>query len=249
MKKTLFISDLHLSPSVPHLVQRFVQFMEQEAHEYEALYVLGDLFEVWLGDDTPLEHYAPVAKAFQHLAQLNIPVYFMHGNRDFLIGYGFADACGIRLLPETKVIDLYGTPTLIMHGDQLCTDDVAYQQFRTMVRNPQWQQQFLQLSLAQRVEQAKQARDASKEETRQKAEDIMDVNQAAVERVMRENKVLRLIHGHTHRPALHNFTLDGQDAERIVLGDWITQANYLSVSQTGLSLVDERFTKLEKKAI
>lgn len=248
-KKTIFISDLHLSPSVPHLVEALVRFLEHETGDCDSLYVLGDLFEAWLGDDTPVASYAPIATAFKTLKNKGVSIYFMHGNRDFLIGPGFAEVCGIQLLGDAQVIDLYGTPTLLMHGDQLCTDDVEYQKFRGMVRNPAWQHQFLQLSLPDRLAQAKQARDTSKEQTRQKAEDIMDVNQLSVENTMRSHKVLRLIHGHTHRPAIHKFMLDGKPAERIVLGDWLSTANFLSITASDLVLNDERFDQKQKNAI
>ena len=224
---TLFISDLHLSDERPEITILFLEFMRHEAAKAQALYILGDLFEVWLGDDAILPAYQPVVAGISTLTNSGVPVYAMHGNRDFLIGEGFAQQCGCRLLPDPTVIDLDGSRTLLMHGDTLCTDDVEYQRFRSQIRNPDTQRQFLSLAIKERIAVAKHYRDQSREHNRLKSEEIMDVNQTTVLETMRQHGVHRLIHGHTHRPAKHNFTLDGCAAQRIVLGDWYEQASIL----------------------
>ena len=216
---TLFISDLHLSQERPGIKQLFLQFLQGPARQAEALYILGDLFEAWLGDDMVLPDYQDAIKALKTLSQ-SVPVYIMYGNRDFLMREGFEAMTGAQLLDEEVVIDLYGTPTLLMHGDTLCTDDTAYQQFRSMVRNPTWQAELLSKSPAERLELARKYREISKAETSGKAAGIMDVNQSTVEQCMKKHHVRQLIHGHTHRPALHEFELDGQAAKRFVLKDW-----------------------------
>src|SRR3569623_1986923 len=164
------------------------------------------------------------------------PVYVMHGNRDFLLGNAFAQASGCRLLADPSVIDLNGERTLLMHGDVLCTDDVEYQQFRAHVRNPETQQQFLAMTIEQRIAMARQFRDASRERSRYKTEEILDVNQVTVAAVMRAHDVRQFIHGHTHRPASHRFTLDGREARRIVLGDWYEQGSVLGCDEAGCRL-------------
>jgi UDP-2,3-diacylglucosamine hydrolase len=201
--------------------------LHQRAAHAAALYMLGDLFEVWLGDDDPDPAHPPVLNAL-HSLSASVPVYFMHGNRDFLIGATFAQRSGCRLLADPTLIDLDGTPTLLLHGDTLCTDDIAYQDFRRMVRDPAWQRQFLALPIAERAALAANARAESRRQTGAKAEYIMDANPRAVESVMREQGVRRMIHGHTHRPAIHDFDLDGSPARRIVLGDWYEQGSVLS---------------------
>ncbi|MEO6697106.1 MAG: UDP-2,3-diacylglucosamine diphosphatase [Gammaproteobacteria bacterium] len=223
----LFISDLHLSAERPAMTELFLNFVGGEARRAQALYILGDLFEVWLGDDdNPPEHQRIIA-ALRALSDSGTQVYVMHGNRDFLLGETFASASGCRLLPEACIIDLAGTSTLLMHGDTLCTDDTDYQQFRQMVRNPQWQQQFLSLPLAERQRLAQGMRAESRLQTSKKSDAIMDVNQQAVAQTMLNHKILRLIHGHTHRPAVHDFQINGQPAQRIVLGDWYEQGSAL----------------------
>ena len=233
---TLFISDLHLDPERPAVTDLFLNFLATEATRAEALYILGDLFEAWIGDDDDAELGRVVASAFENLTDQKVPIYFIHGNRDFLLGEGFATASGIKLLPETQVIDLYGTPTLIMHGDTLCTDDVDYQTFRTQVRSPQWQAQMLSRPLTERRLIAGQFREGSREAMRTKAEDITDVNLDTVVRTMRAHSVRQLIHGHTHRPAVHELTVDGKPARRIVLGDWYDQGSVLRCDAAGCRL-------------
>ncbi len=224
--QTLFIADLHLDEQRPEIVELFLAFLQQAQHEAEALYILGDLFEVWLGDDTlPPEH--PVLAAMREFTASGTPLYVMHGNRDFLMGDGLAELTGCTLLPQETVIDLYGEPTLLLHGDSLCTDDAEYQAFRSMVLDPKWQAEFLALPLEQRLAKAREARDHSKQRNSMLADEIMDVNGDAVASVMRQHGVLRMIHGHTHRPAVHEFELDGEPADRIVLGDWFDQGSVL----------------------
>jgi len=223
----LFISDLHLSDERPEITAFFSHFLKRDAARAQALYILGDLFEVWLGDDAVLPGYQPVLAGLRTLTDSGIPVYVMHGNRDFLIGDGFVQQTGCRLLADPTVIDLHGKRTLLMHGDTLCTDDVEYQRFRSQVRDPATQRQFLALPIDERISVARHYRSESRERNSYKTAEIMDVNQSAVSDIMRQHGVYRLIHGHTHRPAVHNFTLDQHAAQRIVLGDWYEQASIL----------------------
>ncbi len=233
---TLFISDLHLSGDRPDITALFIAFLKEEARQAEALYILGDLFEAWLGDDMVLPEYAGAIASMKALSNSGVPVYAMHGNRDFLLGEEFAAMSGATLLDDPTVIDLYGQPTLLLHGDTLCTDDVRYQQFRAMVRDPAWQQEILSHSPAERLALARQYRELSQTETGNKAEDIMDVNQHAVEQLMRNKDIYRMIHGHTHRPAIHDFTIGSQAAQRIVLGDWYEQGSVLRCNKNGCEL-------------
>ena len=224
---TLFIADLHLSDQRPAITNLFINFLNNEARQARALYILGDLFEAWLGDDCILPAYETIIKSLKELTDNNVPVYFVHGNRDFLISKHFCELTGCELLDESTVISIDDQQYLVMHGDTLCTDDVKYQQFRSMVRNPEWQQQLLGKTPAERIALAKQYREISQTETAEKAADIMDVNQTEVENVMRAADVATLIHGHTHRPNIHKFELDGKPAQRIVLGDWYEQGSVL----------------------
>jgi UDP-2,3-diacylglucosamine hydrolase len=226
---TLFISDLHLDESRPQIVELFERFLATDARGADALYVLGDLFESWIGDDDDAPLAQRVGRALHELRDSGVPIYFTHGNRDFLLGTQYADRTGMQLLDESTVIDLQGEPTLVMHGDTLCIDDIEYQKFRALVRDSEWQRQFLAKPLAERRAFAAQARGESRKQTALKAAEIMDVNQVAVESAMRAQRVRRLIHGHTHRPATHRFELDGQAAERIVLGDWYEQSSVLRI--------------------
>jgi UDP-2,3-diacylglucosamine hydrolase len=226
---TLFISDLHLDESRPHLVDAFEELFAFEARGAQALYILGDLFESYIGDDDDAPLNARVAHATRKLRDAGVPVYFMHGNRDFLLGEDYAARAGMTVLADPAVIELTGERVLLMHGDTLCTDDVEYQKFRALVRDPQWQQAFLAKPLAERRAFATQARGESRKHTASAKPEIMDVNQIAVEATMRRHGVRRLIHGHTHRPATHHFDMDGRKAERIVLGDWYEQASALTL--------------------
>lgn len=233
---TYFVSDLHLDGAHPEIADQFLAFLEGDARGAEALYILGDLFEVWVGDDDPDPHKRQVGDALRALTGSGVPGFFIHGNRDFLIGEDFAAYCGITLLAEPTVTRIAGRRVLLSHGDALCTDDLDYQAFRTMVRDSAWQAQFLAMPLDARQAMAAQARAASKTSMSGKSASIMDVNQTAVETLMREHEVSVLVHGHTHRPAVHRFTLDGDDARRIVLGDWYTQGSVLDWDADGYTL-------------
>ena len=219
-----FIADLHLDTSRPAIIRLLITFLQQLKGRADALYILGDLFEYWVGDDAldspAAAGFLPVVAELRELADSGVALYFMHGNRDFLVGEQFAAATGCILLPEQHLMDLYGTPTLLFHGDTLCTDDVEYQQVRKLFRNPPWQQQFLALPLEARIRQAEAMRAQSRESMQGKAAAILDVNQQAVEAVFQQTGVSRIIHGHTHRPAVHDVALDGKMLQRVVLGDW-----------------------------
>ncbi|PXV58550.1 UDP-2,3-diacylglucosamine hydrolase [Dyella jiangningensis] len=234
---TLFISDLHLDDTRPEITHLFEEFLaSDEARAADAVYILGDLVEAWVGDDDDAELPARIARATKALSEHGVPVYFIVGNRDFLIGQQFAERAGFTVLDDGTVHELYGRPTLLMHGDVLCTDDVAYQALRKQVRSPEWQAQVLAMPLQARRALAAQARAESKAHTSSTMETIMDVNADAVADTMRNAGVTRLIHGHTHRPAIHRFDLDGQNAERIVLGDWYEQGSVLRVTPEDVEL-------------
>jgi UDP-2,3-diacylglucosamine hydrolase len=222
----LFISDLHLDPARPAPIRDFIDFCEHEARGAERLYILGDLFEAWIGDDDDHPGLRPIVEAIAALGRAGVTCRFMHGNRDFLIGEKFADATGMDLLGDYEVVELYGERVLLTHGDLLCTDDTRYQTLRTELRDPAWQHDFLAKPLAERRRIATDLRALSKAEMAGKPEEIMDVNQAAVEEAMRRFGVRRLLHGHTHRPAIHRFELDGEDAWRVVLQDWYGPGGY-----------------------
>ncbi|KIQ95876.1 UDP-2,3-diacylglucosamine diphosphatase [Lysobacter sp. A03] len=235
---TLFISDLHLDAERPQITELFGRFLDAEARDAEALYILGDLFEAWIGDDDPSDTATFVADRLRDLADAGTPVWFMHGNRDFLVGQDFAGRAGMTILPDPTVIQLYGKPVLLMHGDTLCTDDVAYQQFRAQTRNPAWQAQFLSQPLAARIAFAKQAREASQAHQSGLASEgtmdtITDVAPAAVAAAFQQFGVDTLIHGHTHRPAVHVREVEGRARERVVLGDWYEQGSVLRVDRQG----------------
>lgn len=198
--------------------------------------MLGDLFEAWLGDDDPEPEYRRVIAALRALADAGTRLFFMHGNRDFLVGERFSTESGCALLGDHAVVDMYGERVLLMHGDLLCTDDVEYQAFRKMVRDPAWQARMLALPVAQRKALAAQVKAQTKAAVMAKAEDIMDVNDGAVADTMRRHGVRTLLHGHTHRPAVHRFTLDGEPATRIVLGDWYTQGSSVRWDASGFVL-------------
>ncbi len=224
---TLFISDLHLCASRPAITRLFITFLQQQLQPGDELYILGDLFEAWIGDDAIDENSQPVIDALQQLHLNNITVYVMHGNRDFLLGDGFANASGAQLINDPILIDLDGSKVLLMHGDTLCTDDVDYQAFRQQVRAPDFCNEFLSHPIEKRMAIAGQFREESRNRSKKKSAEIMDVNQTAVEKTMKEYGVHHLIHGHTHRPAQHHFELDGAHAERTVLGDWYHQGSVL----------------------
>ncbi len=236
MPRTLFISDLHLDAGRPQITQLFLDFLETRASGSDALYILGDLFEAWIGDDDQSDMNQSVCQGLRQCAASGTPVFVMHGNRDFLLGERFAEQSNVTLLQDPTRIDLYGTPTLLMHGDLLCTDDTEYLSFREMVHDSQWQTGFLVKSLEQRSKIAVDMRALSKEKTSDKAESIMDVNQQAVIQTMTENQVPRLIHGHTHRPDVHELLIANKPARRFVLGDWYEQGSVLECSPDGCEL-------------
>lgn len=235
---TLFISDLHLTEDRPKIIALFQKFLHEEAAQADALYILGDLFEAWLGDDAVQPGMQPILDELAWLTGTGVPVFIMVGNRDFLIGKRFEEMTGCQLLPDPSVINLYGTDTLLMHGDTLCTDDVDYQQFRKHVRNPAWQNAVLAKSIEERIAMAREARAESQARTQEKSEEIMDVNADAVREAFREHGVSRLIHGHTHRPAIHPLTVDETPVTRIVLGDWYDQSSVLRISENNVKLSD-----------
>ena len=234
--RSLFISDIHLHETRPQITRAFFAFLHS-LQDVEALYILGDFFDAWIGDDDDTPLNAEVAAELHQLSQRGCQIFLMHGNRDFLLGEAFAAKAGATLLAESLVIDLYGQPTLLLHGDELCTGDRDYIAFRNQVRSPQWQAQILAQPLAARRLLAAQLREKSQAMNSLKAEDILDVTQDEVIRVMQSAGVTRLIHGHTHRPARHALEIEGKTAERIVLGDWHVQDWALAVSDKELNLI------------
>jgi len=243
---TLFVSDLHLDGARPGIVGLFRDFLRDDAAQADALYVLGDLFEYWVGDDDPQAVAVEVADGLSALARSGVPVFFLRGNRDFLLGAEFAARCGMRILPDPCVIDLYGRPTLLMHGDLMCTDDSVYQAFRRESRDPAWQAAMLAQPLQVRIALAHRARAASiahQQAVRPQdgdpnaiKEDITDVSQATVEATFARYGIATMIHGHTHRPAIHKLTVGEQSRTRIVLGDWYEHGSVLRVDADGMSL-------------
>jgi len=233
--RTLFISDLHLSDKRPDLIRALVHFLEHETHDCSELYLLGDIFDAWIGDDFYHPALQPAIEALAACQAKGISVYLQHGNRDFLMGDKLAKRVNATLLPEAKTITLPdSSQALVMHGDQLCTDDAEYQSFRTMVRNPAWQQMFLDKPLEERIEIARSLREQSQLENADKSYEIMDVNEDAVSAALSNANTNLLIHGHTHRPAIH--TLSELNATRIVLGDWDTDVWYLDCTKAGCNL-------------
>ena len=229
---TLFISDLHLSSERPAIGGLFLQFLNEQAPQAEALYILGDLFEAWLGDDIIVPEAQAILDAMRRLSDSGTAVYVMHGNRDFLFGKRFAELSGSTLLDDPYVLNLYGTPTLLMHGDLLCTDDLPYQEMRQMLRNPEWIKGFLSKSVEERIAFAQSLRERSKKETGEKNEAIMDVNADTLQQYVERYGISRIIHGHTHRPAIHR----DDNIERCVLGDWYEQGSLLSCDKNGCTL-------------
>lgn len=230
---TLFISDLHLSAERPETIRLFLGFLSGEARKADALYILGDLFEVWLGDDLVMPEYQPVLSALRELVDSGTPVYVMHGNRDFLLGKAFEQATGCRLIGDPLVIELHGRPTLLMHGDLLCTDDHPYQAMRKQLRDPEWTEAFLRKTPQERIDFARDLRERSRKETGEKSESIMDVNADTVEQYLHNYPVARLIHGHTHRPATHRHNVDGTTVLRHVLPEWHETGGLLRCDELG----------------
>jgi len=234
---SLFISDLHLCSSRPVITQQFLTFLQTEAVQAQALYILGDLFEYWAGDDDVDDaHHQAIIAGLHRLAATGTNIFFMHGNRDFLLGQVFADATGIQPLHDPTIIDLHGKRALLSHGDVLCTDDVDYQAFRRLVRASAWQAAFLATPLTARKTQIEILRQRSELEKSYKSESIMDVNPDAVNQLIKDYDYPELlIHGHTHRPALHQLKVDGHACQRWVLGDWYEQGSCLRCNATGCS--------------
>jgi UDP-2,3-diacylglucosamine hydrolase len=232
--ETLFASDLHLDGGAVWAIDAFLAFLDGPAREAEALYLLGDLFEAWVGDDDDDEANARACEGLARLTRTGTPVFAMHGNRDFLLGASFERRTGVKLLPDPVCVDLYGVPTLLSHGDVFCTDDLPYQELRSIVRQPAWQRRFLALPLATRRSLATAARAGSKAHTERQIPVLMDVNAGAVSRALRATGARRLVHGHTHRPAIHRFEVDGMIAERVVLAPWYEAASCAGISAAGI---------------
>jgi len=216
----LFISDLHISLEKPEITRRFLAFLQNRATKATAVYILGDLFDAWIGDDDPTPPNHKIRKQLKQLTASGTQVYLQQGNRDFLLGKKFSQDTGVTLLDDYAVIDLCGTSTVLTHGDLLCTDDLPYQAFRVKSHSPEWQQSVLLKPLLLRLLVARWYRLRSYFHKRNKAQEIMDVNQDTVLKIMHEHKSLRLIHGHTHRPGIHHFEINGQPAQRFVLAAW-----------------------------
>ncbi|PWC11166.1 UDP-2,3-diacylglucosamine diphosphatase [Brenneria roseae subsp. americana] len=234
---TLFIADLHLSLHEPAITAGFLRFLRHEAVNADALYILGDLFDAWIGDDDQQPLHATVASALYELHQHGVPCYFVHGNRDFLIGKRFARQSGLTLLPTETVLNLYGRQVLILHGDTLCTDDPAYQRFRRRVHNPLIQRLFLLLPLCLRLNIAERMRAASRHANQHKSQQIMDVNPEAVIRRLQHYQVNTMIHGHTHRPAIHQLVVNHAEAQRAVLGAWHHEGSMIKVTSQDIELI------------
>ncbi|MBA3696004.1 MAG: UDP-2,3-diacylglucosamine diphosphatase [Methylotenera sp.] len=234
---SLFISDLHLCASRPEITSSFIDFLQSTAVNAEALYILGDLFEYWAGDDDMEDvHHQTVIIALKKLANTDVNIYFMHGNRDFLIGADFCNVSNITLLQDPTLIDLYGNKTLLSHGDALCTDDIDYQDFRRQVRQSKWQSDFLSQPLRDRKTQIEAIRMRSEQEKSGKSTEIMDVNPQAVEALLLEYGLPAIfIHGHTHRPHQHQLKIKNLEITRWVLGDWYEQGSYLICNHAGCS--------------
>jgi UDP-2,3-diacylglucosamine hydrolase len=233
---TLFISDLHLEAERPDIGNQFIEFLKTEAMEADDLYILGDLFEAWVGDDDPNTHYAKIKMAIRKVVDKGVPVYFMHGNRDFMIGRQFANETGVEILKDPYPVTMYGQKALLSHGDAMCLDDVQYQRIRKMTRDPDWQASMLAKPLKERLRIAEEARRQSLEQTLNLSMNIMDVSQDEVRRVITEYGVDVLLHGHTHRPDVHTIDLGNRRAKRIVLGDWYSQGSVLRWDLSGPKL-------------
>ncbi len=239
---TYFIADLHLSENRPDITACFFRFLQEDAIKAEKLYILGDLFETWLGDDDDSVFALSIAQALNLLSQSGTKIFYLHGNRDFLLGKHYAKKASMQLLPEVVKIDLYGKPAVIMHGDTLCTRDISYQKFRKKSRSWWWQATMKSLPLFVRQKIAKSYRKKSAQATAEKPQDIMDVTKQEVIRCLSQYQSLLLIHGHTHRPARHELRVNDNLAQRIVLGDWYTQGAWLKVSAAKMELLNQPLT-------
>ena len=234
----LFVSDVHLDVSAPEATAQFLGFLEAEASGAEALYILGDLFEAWVGDDDADPGKERVCEGLRALVASGVPCFAMHGNRDFLLGAGFCERSGCELLPDPVIARIEGEQVLLTHGDALCTDDESYQELRSVVRDPGWQQRFLALPRERREILANEVRAGSRRHTTRTIPTIMDVNAGAVTRAFRATAVRRMIHGHTHRPGVHAHQIDGHGAVRMVLGAWYEQGSYISCEAGSYRLIE-----------
>ena len=231
--QTIFLSDIHLCESRPSITDAFVSFLNKVTNEVDALYILGDLFEYWIGDDS--NQHENVIEALKKLTDRHIQVFLMHGNRDFLIGSAFEKKTGAVLLNDPILVEIFGKKILLCHGDTLCTDDIEYQSFRDKIRSESWKNEFLKKSLSERVSIANKFRKESELNKKKKSLEIMDVNLDEVNRTLIQfNYPDFLIHGHTHRPNQHSINLDGHQIQRIVLGDWYEQGSYLILNAHGI---------------
>ena len=232
MQDLVFISDLHLAPERPQIIELFLRFCDEVAAPADTLYILGDFLEYWLGDDDPSPALTPVFDKLIELSEKHqTRIVFMHGNRDFLVGNKLAKRCHFELIEsDTLKIKIQGQDALLMHGDTLCTDDIEYQKFRQLVRSPQWQQDILGKSIEERIQIAKNLRQQSKKSTTEKEESIMDVNPQETQKTFIDNKVDLIIHGHTHRPAVHQQVINDKETTRVVLGDWFKTGSYLRLN-------------------
>lgn len=235
---TYFIADLHLAENRPDITQCFLDFLKNEAIKAQSLYILGDLFEAWIGDDDDSTYLTTIAKALTTLSSFGTNIFYIHGNRDFLLGQGFAKKSAMTLLKEVDLIDLYGKHVVIMHGDTLCTRDVAYQKFRKKSRSWWWQTMIKSLPLFVRKKIAADYRKKSAAATATKSQEIMDVTPEEVVKCLEKYQSQLLIHGHTHRPAIHELTANKQKAQRIVLGDWYEQGSWLKVTPSSIELLN-----------
>ena len=233
-----FIADLHLAQNRPDITACFLSFLENEAVEAEKLYILGDLFEYWIGDDDNAPLVTEIATAIKRLSETNTAVFFIQGNRDFLLGRKYAEKCGMTLLNDVEKISLYNQEIVILHGDTLCTDDIDYQAFRLKSRSWWWQALIKNLPLFVRRKIAENYRKQSAQSTAMKSQEIMDVNQQAVVQCLTEHNVDLMIHGHTHRPAIHEIDTASNKATRVVLGDWYEQGAWLKFSRSGYELLN-----------
>ena len=235
---TYFIADLHLSENRPDITACFLRFLKDDAIEAEKLYILGDLFEAWVGDDDDSPYLKTIADALTKLSQIGTKIYFIHGNRDFLLGKSYAKKAKMQLLPEIETIELYGQTVVIMHGDTLCTRDINYQVFRKKSRSWWWQTAVKSLPLFIRKKMAANYRKQSAAATAVKSQEIMDVTESEVVTCLEQYQSQLLIHGHTHRPAVHEIMANGENAQRIVLGDWYEQGAWLKVTPESIELLN-----------
>lgn len=240
-----FISDLHLAPEETRITAGFYDFMLQP-QAGDTLFILGDFFNYWIGDDVPHPYTDKIKQLLKATSERGVKIYIMHGNRDFLIGERFCEESGCELLDDPTLIELNGEPTLLMHGDSLCTRDEAYMEFRQMARNPDWQAEFLGKSIEERIAFANQARDESQSSNSMKDESIMDVTPDEVDLALTQNQCRHMIHGHTHRPNIHQWETQGEQRQRLVLGDWYSKGWYLKVDSDGFDFVQFDLPRIDE---